>query len=210
VGLAQTEKYSNILELPTAFLYLPYAQNEKPQMSMLVETINSDASPLAGPLRDLVRTYDVNQPVFSLRTFSTFYQQEATAAPLLVLRTATGMGLLGLSLALIGLYGLVAYSVARRTREIGIRMAIGAGRTEILKMVLGQGMMLSITGIVLGGIASVAVARLLAAGMAGLGAVNLSTYLVVPILLIALTLAASYIPARRASKVDPLRALRYE
>ena len=120
------------------------------------------------------------------------------------------MGLLGLTLALIGLYGLVAYSVTRRTREIGIRMAIGAGRADVLKMVLRQGMTLATAGIVAGGVASAAVARLLMAGMAGLGAPNPAIYVIVPILLAGLTLAASYIPARRASNVDPLRALRYE
>jgi ABC-type antimicrobial peptide transport system permease subunit len=210
IGLTKTEKYRNVVEPPTAFVYLPFAQNEKPQMSLLVETANADAAPLAGSLRDLVRSLDVNQPVFSLRTYSSFYQREATGAQLLVLKTATAMGVLGLSLALVGLYGLVAYSVARRTREIGVRMAIGAARGDVLKMVLSQGMRLAVAGILVGGVISVAVARLLSAGMAGLGAVNVSSYVVVPVLLVALTSAASYIPARRASKVDPLRALRYE
>ena len=210
VGLAQTEKYSFLTEPPTPFLYLPFAQHEKTQMSLLVETTALDAAPLAAPLRELVKDLDANQPVFGLRTFSSFYQQQAIGAQLLVMKVTTGMGLLGLTLALVGLYGLVAYSVARRTREIGIRMAIGAARSDVLKMVLRQGMMLSMTGILVGGVMSVAVARLLAAGMAGLGAPNPAAFVVVPILLIGLTLAASYFPARRASKVDPLRALRYE
>jgi putative ABC transport system permease protein len=179
-------------------------------MSLLVETVETDAEPLAAPLRDVVRSHDINQPVFSLRTFSSFYEQQAIGAQLLVMKVTAGMGVLGLALALVGLYGLVSYSVARRTREIGIRMAIGAGRRDVLMMVLGQGMVLSIAGILVGGVASVAVARLLTAGMAGLGAPNAATYIVVPILLIALTLVASYVPARRASKVDPLRALRDE
>ncbi|HYR91273.1 MAG TPA: ABC transporter permease [Terriglobia bacterium] len=210
VGVAKTEKYFSIIEAPTPFFYFAFAQREKPQMSLLVETLNADASPLAAPLRDVVRALDVNQAVFNLQTFSTFYRQRAIAAQLLVMRTAAAMGLLGLTLALVGLYGLVAYSVERRTREIGIRMAIGAGRANVLRMVLGQGMALSVAGILVGGVASVAVARLLTAGMAGLGAPNVATYVVVPVLLIGLTMAASYIPARRASRVDPLRALRYE
>jgi ABC-type antimicrobial peptide transport system permease subunit len=141
---------------------------------------------------------------------SALYKQQAVAAPLLMMQTAGTMGALGLTLALIGLYGLVAYSVARRTREIGIRMAIGAARSDVLKMVMREGLVLSVAGILAGGVASVAVARLLSAGMAGLGAPNPAAYIVVPMLLIGLTLAASYFPARRASKVDPLRALRYE
>jgi putative ABC transport system permease protein len=210
IGLAKSEKYSNMLEPPTPFMYLPFRQQEKPQMSLLVETVNADASPLAGLLRDVVRTLDVNQPVFSLRTFSSYYEREATGAQLLVSRVATGMGLLGLTLALVGLYGLVAYSVARRTREIGIRMAIGAGRVNVLMMVLRQGMVLALAGIVVGAIACVAVTRLVTAAVVGLAVSDIATYIAVPILLIGLTLAASYLPARRASNVDPLRALRYE
>ena len=210
VGVTKTEKYFRSFEAPTPFVYLPFAQNEKPQMSLLVATTNSDASPLAGPLRALVRDLDVNQPVFLLRTFSSFYRQQATGAPILIMRVATAMGFLGLTLALVGLYGIVSYSVARRTREIGVRMAIGAGRADVMKMVLREGMKLAISGILIGGIASIAVARLLSAGMAGLGAATSGVYVIVPVLLMALTLAASYVPAYRASRVDPLRALRYE
>lgn len=120
------------------------------------------------------------------------------------------MGLAGLALALIGLYGLVAYSVTRRTREIGIRIAIGATKSDVLTMVLRQGLGLAGAGVLLGGVASVAVARLLAAALAGLGTPSPATYVIVPVALIGMTFAASYFPARRASRVDPLVALRYE
>jgi ABC-type antimicrobial peptide transport system permease subunit len=126
------------------------------------------------------------------------------------MQIVAAMGLIGLTLALIGLYALVAYSVARRTREIGIRMAIGAGKSDVLKMVWRQGLMLSIGGIVVGGVASVAVARLLTATLAGVGTPNPAIYAIVPAGLICLTMAASFFPARRASLVDPLVALRYE
>jgi ABC-type antimicrobial peptide transport system permease subunit len=157
-----------------------------------------------------VRTLDGNQPVFGLRTFSSFYKMRATAGLLLVMKVTAFMGLLGMTLALVGLYGLVAYSVAQRTREIGIRMAVGAEKAQVLRMILREGMMLSVSGILVGGVASLAVVRLMAAGMAGLGTPSLTAYAVVPVLLIGLTLAASYIPARRAARIDPLRALRYE
>jgi macrolide transport system ATP-binding/permease protein len=210
VGVVKTGKYLFVGEPPEPFLYLPFAQQEQPAMSVIVETTHRDAAPLAGPLRNVVRTIDESQPVFNVRTFSSFYAQRAIGVPLLILRIVGTMGLLGLILALIGLYGVVAYSVARRTREIGLRMAIGADQSDVLKMVLRQGLMLSVLGIVAGGIASVFVARLLTAGLIGLGAPNPQTYIIVPALLIALTLIASYFPARRASLVDPLRALRYE
>jgi putative ABC transport system permease protein len=126
------------------------------------------------------------------------------------MRTTTTMGLLGLTLALIGLYGLVAYSVARRTREIGIRMAVGAARSDVLIMVLRQGLTLSLVGVLVGGVLSLAVGRLLTASAGGFGAPSPTIDVIVPVMLIVLTLLASYFPARRASRVDPLRALRHE
>jgi predicted permease len=210
VGVAKTEKYAFITEAPTPFLYLPFAQHQRTQMSLLVETEHADASPLADPLRELVRSLNVSQPISSLRTFASFFRQDAIAPPLLVMRTAATMGLLGLTLALIGLYGLVAYSVARRTREIGIRMAVGAARSDVLMMVLRQGLTLSLVGVFVGGVLSLAVGRLLTTSAGGFGASNPAIYVIVPMMLIALTLIASYFPARRASRVDPLRALRYE
>jgi predicted permease len=210
VGVAKTAKYLFIGEAPMRFLYLPFAQHERTQMSLLVETMNADAGPVAAPVREVVRNLDANQPVFNVRAFSAFYEQRAIAVPLALVRMVGTMGLLGLTLALIGLYGLVAYSVARRTREIGIRMAIGAGRPDVLKMVLRQGLTLSLAGIVTGGAASLAVARLLTAVMPGVGAPSPVTYVSVPVMLMALTMAASYFPARCASRVDPLVALRYE
>src|SRR4030081_249219 len=136
-------------------------------------------------------------------------RERAIVVPLMLMQIVGTMGVVGLTLALIGLYALVAYSVARRTREIGIRMAIGAGKSDVLKMVLRQGLTLSIGGILVGGVASVAVARLLTATLAGVGPPNPATYVIVPATLICLTMAASFFPARRASLVDPLRALRY-
>ena len=210
VGLAKTALYRFPGESPTRFLYLPFAQNERAEMSLLVETTNSDAASIATPLRETVRALDVNQPVFNLRSFSSFYRGRAIGPRLLLMQATATLGLLGLILALIGLYGLVAYSVARRTREIGIRMAIGAGKSDVLRIVLRQGLALSVAGIVVGALISAAVVRLLTSGMVGLGAPNPVTYIAVPLSLLFLTVVASYFPARRAALVDPLRALRYE
>jgi predicted permease len=210
IGVTKTGKYLFVGEAPMPFLYLPFAQHARTAMSLLVETANRDAAPLAAPVRDVVKSLDEQQPVFNVRTFSSFYQQRAIAVLLNMASMVGAMGLLGLALALIGLYGLVAYSVARRTREIGIRMAIGAGQSAVLRMVLRDGLMLSIAGVAVGSVASLAVARLLKGLLVGLGTPNPAIYVLVAAALICLTMAASYFPARRASLVDPLRALRYE
>jgi predicted permease len=208
VGLAETGKYFSVGEAPTPVVYFPFAQRERTEMTLLVETAGRDAAPLAAPLRDLVRRIDVNQAVYNVQTSSAHYERRAIAPRLMVSRTAGAMGVMGLTLALVGLYGLVSYSVARRTRELGIRMAIGATRWDVVKMVLRQGMLLSVTGIVLGGAGSIAVARVLTSASVGSGDPPLAVYAVVPLMLVGLTLTASYVPARRASRVDPLNALR--
>ena len=210
VGVTATGKYMFIGEGPRPFFYLPVDQADRPYLTLLVETASTDAAPFLSPVREVIRSLDANLPIYDAVPFSTFYRQRAMSLPLTITQMVAAMGVLGLILAIIGLYGLVAYSVARRTKEIGIRMAIGAARSDVLKMVLGQGLTLAIVGVVFGSVAGAGVARLLSAGMAGLGRPSLFTFAVVPTLLVALTLVASYVPARRASLVDPLLALRDE
>jgi len=120
------------------------------------------------------------------------------------------MGLLGLTLALVGLYGLIAYSVSRRTQEIGIRMALGAQRSNVAAMILRQGFVLAIIGIAIGFAASVAVRGILAQGLIGLGTLSPAVLAIVPLGLLLVTMAACYLPARRAAQIDPIRALRWE
>jgi putative ABC transport system permease protein len=208
IGVAKTGTYTFVGEPPTPFLYLPLAQNPRNSLVLFTDT-TGDPNSLAGPLRQLVHSLDPDQPIFNLRAMSDLYRQRAGTTRMIMEIVGT-MGLVGLSLAIIGLYGLVAYSVARRTHEIGVRMAIGAGRSDVLRMVLRQGLKLSIIGIMIGGAISVATQRLLSAGLVGLGKPNTATYVVVPLLLLAVTLVACYLPARRASRVDPMAALRYE
>ncbi len=209
VGVAKTGRYIFIAEGPMPFLYLPFAQNPKMRMSLIVET-SGDPAAIATPLRAAVRSLDSNQPIYNARTFSSFYRQRAISIVLLIVQLVTTMGLLGLTLALVGLYGLIAYSVSRRTQEIGIRMALGAHRADVLRMVLRQGFLLSIAGVGIGFAASLGVQRLLTIGLIGLGTLSTTTLVMVPLALILATLAACYLPARRASQVDPIRALRYE
>ena len=209
VGIAKTAKYLYVGEPPTKFLYLPFAQMHPEQMLMIVETAR-DPAPIAAPIRDAAQSIDANQPVFNVRTMSSYYEMRAIAIPLMLTELVGAMGLLGLTLALVGLYGVISYSVSRRTQEIGIRMAIGANKGDVLQMILRQGMTLAILGIVAGGLATFAVVRVLAAGLAGLGTLNPLTIVMVPSVLVLVTLIACYVPARRASRLDPMLALHYE
>jgi ABC-type antimicrobial peptide transport system permease subunit len=210
VGVTATGRYMWIGELPMTFLYLPFAQQTRTRMSLVVETAAADASPLAAPLRDAIRALDPAMPITRERTVADLYHERAVQVPGIIATMVSSIGALGLVLTLVGLYGLVAFSVAGRTREIGIRMAIGAAKADVLRMVLRQGLALSLAGIALGGIASIGVARALAAAMVGVGAPNPLLYVATPAMLIALPAAASYLPARRAARVDPLVALREE
>jgi ABC-type antimicrobial peptide transport system permease subunit len=151
-------------------------------------------------------------PVLAVRTMQEFYEVRGIRTSLVIIELVTAIGLMGILLALIGLYGLVSYAVSRRTREIGIRMAIGAGQGEVLRMVLRQGLTLIVCGLGAGLILSVAAQRALAAALPGGNhrAMDVAAYPLLSIALLLVTGLAAYIPARRASRVDPLLALWHE
>jgi predicted permease len=209
VGVTADNKYNWIGEGPTPWMYLPQRQEGGARSTLLVAS-TGDAAALAGPVRDIVKDIDPNMPISSVRTMEEFYYGNATS----IVTTLTGvtgtMGLMGLSLALVGLYGLVAYAAARRTREIGIRMAVGAPSGSVLRMVLGHGLALATAGVVLGVIGSVAVGGIIRSVFPNAGAIDLTTYALVVPTLVAITLLAALIPARRAARIDPLVALRQE
>ncbi len=181
-------------------------------MTLIVETAG-DAASLAEPLRNLVRSIDAHQPIYNIRTMREYYRTQGLQALRSVVNMVGMMGLLGLSMALVGLYGLVAYSVSRRTREIGIRIAIGAERSDILRSVLRQGLTLAVIGVAVGLAGSFGVVRGIRALFSRLLETSMFdpwTFIAVPAALLAVTLLASYIPARRAAAIDPNQALHYE
>ncbi|HLK18041.1 MAG TPA: ABC transporter permease, partial [Bryobacteraceae bacterium] len=209
VGVAKTAKYIFIGEPPMAFIYLPWTQRPQTRLSLVVETYG-DPAEITAPVRDVVRSINPDQPIYNARTLATFYEQRGTAIFLMILETVSAMGIIGLVLAVVGLYGLIAYSVSRRTQEIGIRMALGAQRSNVAGLVLRQGFLLAIIGVAIGFAASVAVRGALVQGLIGLGTLSPLVLAIVPIGLLAVTMAACYLPAYRASRIDPIRALRWE
>jgi predicted permease len=210
VGLAKTAKYLFVAEPPTEFVYFPYRQTRVREMAMLVQSAGDPAS-LAGPLRALVHRLDPNLPVYNVRTMAELYRMRATRIFNVLITTVAALGLMGLGLAIVGLYGLVAYAASRRTREIGIRMAIGADQAAVLRLVLGHGFMLAVVGLALGLVASLGAGRLLAAAFpTGNNRQDVVSLLIVIPVVLAVTFLAAYIPARRASRINPTQALRHE
>ncbi len=212
VGVAKASVYVATGEPRLTFLYLPLSQHPTSRMTLTVEA-PGDASSLTAPLRNLVRSIDPHQPIFNVRAMREYYRTQGLQALRLIVNVVGTMGLLGLGMALVGLYGLVSYSVSRRTREIGIRMAIGANQRNILSAIMRQGFTLALIGVGIGLAGSFGVVRGIRALFSRLqetGAFDPWTFVVVPLALLAVTLAATYIPARRAASIDPNNALRYE
>ena len=216
VGVARTSKVLWIAEPPTEFLYLPLAQNPRDRMSLIAHTA-TDAAGLAAVLREAVRQIDPNQPIYNVWTMEDFYNKRAVQVPNMIIETVAALGLTGLILAMVGLYGLVAFSVARRTREIGIRMAVGAEKTQVLGMVLRQGLVLAGVGVGIGLAVGVVASRLVDAVFASSNPfapsthdIDVAVFVVTAVAMLCITMLATYAPARRASLVDPMRALRDE
>jgi ABC-type antimicrobial peptide transport system permease subunit len=189
-------------------MYLPLAQNWKAAMNIFVRT-NGDAARLAPVIHEAVRALDPLLPAPQVITMNA-----ATSVVLLPQRVAaavTGvMGVLGLVLAAVGLYGVVAYTVSQRTREIGVRMALGADRASVLGMVLRDGMRLVVVGMGVGMLLAFGATRVMAQFLFGVSPLDPLVFAVIPLGLAAVALLASYLPARRAAATDPLAALRAE
>jgi predicted permease len=208
VGVARAGKYRSLGETPHPYIYQPLLQSYDPKMTLVVRTKGEPQS-VAVAVREQIRALDVNLPVADIATLRD--QLDLSLFPSrLAAWTLGGFGVLALLLAAIGIYGVVSYSVAQRTREIGVRMALGAKAKDVLRLVLGEGLFVIAIGLAQGLLLAGVATRVIASFLYGVGATDPLTFVGVPLLLGAIALGACYIPARRAPKVDPLVALRYE
>ncbi|MGH9805569.1 MAG: FtsX-like permease family protein, partial [Candidatus Acidiferrales bacterium] len=209
VGVVNTVRYASLDVDPSLpQMYFPLAQNVDSAPTLFVRT-QGDPLALARPVAQAVQDIDPNQPVFDVRTMQEVID-DSVAPRRMNTVLLTFFSLLALSLASVGIYGVISYSVARRTSEIGIRMALGARPATILRMVLREGMAMALVGIVLGGAASLVVTRFLEQFLFRVDARDPLTFAGVTLVLVLVALLACYLPARRATRVDPMTALRYE
>jgi predicted permease len=210
VGVVADAKYGSVRDESPPTIYVPWSQElgSVGGMTFAVRPTGDPAS-LVPAIRQAVREVDPDLPVTGVKT-QVEQANELLRNERLFTRLLSLFGLLALLLAAIGLYGVMAYAVTQRTKEIGIRMALGAQRHNVLKLVLSQGMTLTLIGVVLGTAGAIAVTRLLKGVLFGISPTDPLTFISIASLLAAVATLASYVPARRATKVDPLVALRYE
>jgi putative ABC transport system permease protein len=208
VGVAQDGKYAGLNEDPKSFVYRPLWQSALNSSSLIVRA-ETEPQALLTVVRRTLQQLDAHLPIAKAKTMN-----EQLGFALLPARLAASVlgsfGLLALALAAIGLYGVMAYSVAQRTRELGIRLALGAQVRDVYKLVVGQGMKLVFIGVALGLVISLGATRLMKNLLFGVSATDPLTFTAIGVALLAVALLACYLPARRATKVDPIIALRTE
>lgn len=211
VGVARDTKYGGIREALEPLAYLPYLQNSAGPTSELSFAVRTQGNPSANvaAIRHAVQSVDPNIPVFNVRLQSDLIAR-SFAHERLFATLSTFFGLLALVLVSIGLYGLMSYTVARRTHEIGIRMALGAQRVDVLRMMLGESLLLVVIGSLIGLAAALATTRLISGMLFGLTPNDPLSLALATSLLLVMGALAGWIPARKAANVDPLIALRYE
>jgi putative ABC transport system permease protein len=175
----------------------------------VIAKASADPNQLVAAMRQQVRSVDPDQPIYNVRTMNEI-RSESVAPERLNLTLLTLFAGIALVLAIVGIYGVMSYSVTQRTHEIGIRMAIGARPRDVFKMVIGQGMILALIGVGFGLVGAFGLTRLMASMLFGVEPTDPATFAVIAVLLTLVALLACYLPSRRATKVDPVVSLRYE
>jgi putative ABC transport system permease protein len=208
IGIVRNATVQQVGEDPQPAIYLPLAQNFTPAATIQVRTTGAPTNSMEA-VRKQVQALEPNLPITNVATMGQQLDQ-ALFAPRMGAALLGIFGLLALVLAGTGIYGVMAYVVTQRTQEIGIRMALGAARPEIIRMVIGQGMTLTVIGLVIGAVASAFLGRLVSGLLFGVSSTDAGVFSSVSLVLATVAFTACYVPARRATGIDPLTALRIE
>lgn len=214
IGVVADVEHDSLREEPAPEMYVPYTQNEIkiwPAMQTLQIAARTNAEPasILGSLRDAVHSVNPDLPIAKIATLTDLVNSSMTKTRFSMLMLIS-FGALSLLLSLIGLYGVISYSVQQRIRQIGIRMALGARQRDVLGMVLGEGARLAGFGIAIGILGALGATRIMDSFLYGVRATDPITFVMAAVGLFAAALLACYLPARRAAQIDPLVALRYD
>jgi predicted permease len=211
IGVARNTRYDNVSGDFPATVYLPFAQNLYPQVEDITFFLRTSGDPLtyANTVREIVHQADARIPVTNISTQALQIDGEMSQE-ILFARLCTGFAMLALLIACVGLYGTMSYTVTRRTGEIGIRMALGAQRGNVVWMVLREVLIMAAVGLAIGLPTALGTSKFVASFLFGVKPNDASSLLVSVIILVSAALLAGYIPARRASRIDPMIALRHE
>jgi putative ABC transport system permease protein len=208
VGIVGHVKHRSLDGESRVQYYIPQAQRPAGSMFIVVRGTGDPAN-YSSAVRGAIREVDKDQPVFRVRTMEQMVSDSLAQKRFSTLLLSI-FAFVALLLSAVGLYGVISYSVSQRTHEIGIRMALGAQQRDVLKLVVRQGMILALVGVTIGIAAAFALTRVMSTLLFGVSATDPATFIIIPLLLAGVALLASYIPARKATKVDPMVALRYE
>jgi putative ABC transport system permease protein len=209
IGVVANTRHDSLAEPQGPEMYVPFAQDPGRSLDIVLRVSSTNLVGLNGDIKRTIHAVDKDLYVATLKPMTAFVDTQLAQPRFNMMLLAVFAGV-AMVLAAIGIYGVIAYSVTQRTREIGIRMALGAQKTQMLGMVLRQSMVLVVVGIAIGFIVALVSTRVMKSLLYGVGANDISIYAVVIVLLSLAALLASYVPARRAMKVDPMVALRYE
>jgi len=208
IGIVGNVRYDSLVDQSPPAVYFPHPDLVYSFMTLVIQT-DGDPASIAPAVQREIRSIDPNQPVSDVRTMNQVMSEWVSRSRFNTLLLGLFAGLATL-LSAVGIFGVMNYSVALRTREIGLRLAVGAQPRQVLMLILKQGLMLTIVGVVFGLAAAFALTRLLSGLLFGVTAFDVTTFTTISLLLVVVSLLACYLPARRAMRIDPLQALRYE